>query len=97
MAPSQREYLIPSGRNVWKNQLIEKFPEEKKAIEEFFSMVQRSSRQTKAWVMVKVLPVWLVSLACSLGLPRLFSDFYALGSRTTQDVVEVSKTFYIHG
>lgn len=90
MAPSQREYLIPSGRGAWKNQLIEQFPEEKKAIEEFFSMVQRASRQGKAWIMVKVLPVWLVSFASSLGLPRLFSDFYALGGRTLQDVVEVS-------
>ena len=35
---SQRKYNIPSGRGVWKKQLIEQFPDEKKAIEKFFQM-----------------------------------------------------------
>lgn len=90
MAPSQREYLIPSGRSAWKNQLLEQFPQEKKAIETFFSMVERATRQTKTWLIVKVLPIWVVSLASSLGLPRLLSEFFALGGRTLKDVVEVS-------
>ncbi len=89
MSPTQREYNIPSGRGVWKNQLIEQFPEEQKAIETFFSMVNKVTRQTKAWVMVKVIPIWLVKLISLFGLPRFLSDFYALGGRTLKDVVEV--------
>ena len=34
---SQRKYNIPSGRGVWKKQLIEQFPDEKKAIEKFLT------------------------------------------------------------
>lgn len=89
MSPTQREYNIPSGRGVWKNQLIEQFPEEQKAIETFFSMVNKVTRQTKAWVMVKVIPIWLVKLISLFGLPRFLSDFYALGGRTLKDVIEV--------
>lgn len=89
MSPTQREYGIPSGRGVWKKQLIEQFPEEKKAIETFFSMVNKVNHQTKAWVMVKVVPIWLVNLINFFGLPRFLSDFYALGGRTLKDVIEV--------
>lgn len=91
MSPTQREYSIPSGRGVWKKQLIEKFPDERKAIETFFFMVDRVSHQTKAWIMVKVVPIWLVNLISLLGLPRFLSDFFALGSRTLKDVAEVIK------
>ena len=89
MSPSQRVYDIPAGRGVWKNQLLERFPEERKAIETIFSMVNKASHQTKAWIMVKVLPIWLVNLASLIGLPRYLSDFFGLGSRTLQDVIEV--------
>ena len=89
MSPTQREYSIPSGRGVWKNQLIERFPEERIAIETFFSMVNKVSRQTKGWIMVKVLPIWLVNLISLFGLPRFLSDFYSLGSRTLNDVIQV--------
>ena len=89
MSPSQREYNVPSGRDVWKNQLIETFPEEKEAIENFFQMVRKASRSTKSWVMVKVLPIWLVKVMSFIGLSRWFSDFFSLGSHTLQDIVEV--------
>lgn len=93
MAPTQREYLIPSGQGVWKKQLIETFPEEEKAIETFFSMVRRATDTRKAWIIVKVLPLWIVNLAIWLGLPRLLNDFYYLGGRTLKDVVEVRLLF----
>lgn len=88
MSPTQREYNIPSGRGVWKKQLIEQFPDERKAIETFFSMVHRIRKQTKAWIIVKIVPIWLVNLISILGLPRFLSDFFALGSRTLKDVIE---------
>ena len=95
MSPTQREYLIPSGKDAWKNQLIQTFPEEKKATETFFSMVRKATIQGKAWVIVKVLPLWIVNVAIWLGLPRLLSDFYSLGNRTLKDVVEVVFTLSI--
>ena len=91
MSPTQREYLIPSGQDAWKNQLIQTFPEEKQNIETFFSMVRKATSQGKSWwVIVKLLPLWVVNLVIWLGLPRLLSNFYYLGSRTLKDVVDVS-------
>lgn len=89
MSPSQRQYNIPSGRGAWKKQLIERFPDEKKAIERFFDMVSRASRNSKAFIFVKMLPVWMTTLANRLGLASAFSDFFALGKRSLKDTVEV--------
>ena len=89
MSPTQREYNIPSGKGEWKKQLIEKFPDEQKAIETFFSMIDRVNYQMKSWIITKLVPMWLINFINLFGLSHFFSDFYALGSRTLQDVIEV--------
>ena len=87
--PRQRQYSIPSGKGVWKKQLLEQFPAETKAIETFFQMVDRVSSGTKAFVIVKILPIWLVRWCNRFGLLKLFSDFFSLSNRRLKDVVEV--------
>jgi all-trans-retinol 13,14-reductase len=97
MSPKQREYNIPSGLGVWKKHLIELFPEEQKAIETYFSMVNRVNRQMKGWVLVKVLPIWLVKLISMFGLSRFLSDFYSWDGSTLNDIIEVNlhpKSYY---
>jgi all-trans-retinol 13,14-reductase len=89
MSPQKREYSIPSGLGVWKKQLINSFPDERKAIETFFSMVKRVNHQIKGWILVKVLPLWLVNLMNLFGLPRFLSDFYAWDGHTLTEVIEV--------
>lgn len=86
---SKRRFSIPSGRNAFRDDLIERFPEEEKAILKFFSMVERVRKQTKAMVLVKILPLWLVRWLNRLRLPYFLSDFFALGSKTVKEVVEV--------
>ncbi len=89
MSPTKREYSIPSGLGVWEKQLIKSFPDERKAIETFFSMVKRVNHQIKGWILVKFLPLWLVNLMNLFGLPRFLSDFYAWDRRTLAEVIEV--------
>nr|CAH0101002.1 unnamed protein product [Daphnia galeata] len=88
MSPKQREYNIPSGLGVWKKHLIELFPEEQKAIETYFSMINRVNRQIKGWVLVKVLPIWLVKLISMFGLSRFLSEFYLWDGSTLKDIIE---------
>jgi all-trans-retinol 13,14-reductase len=89
MSPTQREYKTPSGIGVWKNQLIKQFPDERKAIESFFSMVNRVKSRYKDFISVKLVPRWIVNLLSLFGLPRFLSDFFALSDRTLKDVIEV--------
>ena len=91
-SPQQRRYNIPSGRGVWKKQLLQQFPDETEAIEKFFNLVDRITKAKNAFVIVKILPIWIVRLCDKLGLLNLFSDFFAFGHRTLKDVVEVGST-----
>jgi hypothetical protein len=88
--PNQRKYSIPSGKGVWKKQMLQQFPDETKAIETFFQMVERASSGTKAFVIVKILPIWIVRWCNRFGLFKLFSDFFSLGNRRLKDVIEVN-------
>nr|CAH0101005.1 unnamed protein product [Daphnia galeata] len=88
MSPTQREYKTPSGVGVWKKQLIERFPDERKAIENFFSMVNRMKNSYKDFIMVKLLPVWVFNLISLFGLSRFFSHYFTLSGSTLKDVIE---------
>ncbi|XP_057369708.1 all-trans-retinol 13,14-reductase-like [Daphnia carinata] len=90
MSPSRREYTISSGPDAFENQLIKQFPDEVQGIKEFFRLLKRAynPRGTMAWFAVKLLPLWFVDVLRFFGLPRLLSDFYALGERSVKEVIE---------
>ncbi|KAI9564725.1 hypothetical protein GHT06_008466 [Daphnia sinensis] len=90
MSPSQREYTISSGPNAFENQLIKQFPDEAQGIKTFFRLLKRgyNPRGAMAWFAVKLLPIWFTKVLQFFGLPRLLSDFYALGERSVQEVLE---------
>jgi all-trans-retinol 13,14-reductase len=90
MSPTQREYKTPSGVGVWKKQLIEQFPDERKAIENFFSMVNRMKNSYKDFIMVKLLPIWVFNLISLFGLSSFFSHYFTLSGSTLKDVIEVN-------
>ena len=89
MSPQQRQYDIPSGRGEWKKLLKQQFPQEEKAIDEFFGMVQRVHNSISTWLMTKVLPVWVVNVAARIGIFRLFSPFFDLGRKSVKEITEV--------
>ena len=89
MSPLQRQYDIPSGRGEWKKLLKQQFPQEEKAIDEFFEMVQRVHNSISTWLMTKVLPVWVVNVAARIGIFRLFSPFFDLGRKSVKEITEV--------
>lgn len=91
MSPSQREYSIASGPDAFKNQLTTQFPDEAQGIKEFFRLLKRGYQPqgTAAWFAFKLLPLWFVNALRLLGLPRLLSDFYALGDISIKDAFKV--------
>lgn len=91
---SERKFGIPSGRGAWKKQLIEKFPQEKKGIEKYFDMIDQISRHSKYFVMLKVMPLWIVRWINRFGLATFWSKFFSLGGRTLKEVVEVRSTLF---
>lgn len=91
MSPSRREYTISSGPDAFENQLIKQFPDEAQGIKEFFRLLKRAynPRGTMAWFATKLLPLWFNKVLQFFGLPRLLSDFYALGERSVKEAIEV--------
>lgn len=91
LSPSQQQYNIPTGPDVFKNQLIGQFPKERKAIETYFTMVKRahSPLSVVSFLAVKLLPLWFVNLLNFMGLSYRLSGFFALGRRSVKDIVEV--------
>jgi len=88
LLPEQRVYNVPSGKDAWKKQLKEQFPDEKQAIDRFFDLVQQASYDTQSFAMVKILPLWMVNLANLLGITYWFSSYFSLGRKTVKEVVE---------
>ncbi|KZS15688.1 Uncharacterized protein APZ42_018888 [Daphnia magna] len=90
LSPSQREYTISSGPDAFENQLIKQFPDEAQGIKEFFRLLKRAydPRGTMAWFATKLLPLWFNKVLQFFGLPRLLSDFYALGERSVKEAIE---------
>jgi len=90
-SPSQRRFNIASPRGEWQRQLIQDFPQEKEAIDQFFNVADEI--KILQWLaIVKVLPLWLVRMCHRVGLFRFFSPFFALNEMgTLNDVVKVMK------
>jgi all-trans-retinol 13,14-reductase len=89
MSPQQRQYDITSGRGEWKKLLKQQFPQEEKAINEFFAMVHRVHNSIFTWLLTKVLPVWVVNVAARIGIFHLFSPFFDLGRKSVKQITEV--------
>jgi all-trans-retinol 13,14-reductase len=90
--PRRLECNVSSGKDAWKNQLLKEFPDERKAIEQFFAMMKRANRPfgySLGCFAFKILPLWLVKVMCFFGLPCLLSDYFVLNKRSIQEVVKV--------
>ena len=82
--------LTPVSK-AWQNRLKQQFPEEEKAIDRFFAMLDKIPHLQTSLSMgiVKLyMPLWLVSWCDRLGLLRL-SHFYSLNNRTLSQVTRV--------
>jgi len=71
-----KSYPIVTGKDEWKNKLHEQFPEEKKAIDEFFRLLSITSKSSTVHGALKLAPMWLVRLALATGILRLMTNLF---------------------
>lgn len=64
----ERKYPIHSGRPKLSASLIEKFPDEEKAINKYFDLLKETRRTQMVLGIVKALPGWLLKLVTATGL-----------------------------
>jgi len=79
----EESYEFVSGTARFKERLYQYFPEEKRAIDQYLSLVYQAAAATKGFFMEKALP----PLASKLAYPFLSSKFLKLSDRTTLEVV----------
>ncbi|XP_077979098.1 all-trans-retinol 13,14-reductase-like [Glandiceps talaboti] len=84
----EKYFPIYSGKERYRQGLIDKFPNEVKAIDKFLERIDEYRKIDKAGAIVKMVPLWLVNLAISTGLINLITPYFKLALRTTQSVIE---------
>lgn len=64
----ERKYPIIAGREKLCSSLIEKFPDDEKAIRKYFSMLKEARKAQMAVAVVKCIPSWLNKVVIATGL-----------------------------
>ena len=82
-----RMYEIYGGIQ-WERQLKNQFPQEHKALDEFFSLINGAHDWHLALFVLKVIPQWLSKFLFATGLIKLITRCYETKGRTLKDVIE---------
>jgi len=81
-----RKYEIPAGESNLKKMLLEKFPEEKDAIEKHFTILRKINKSFGKAMILKCLPRWMTRVLIKTRLYRLVCGIYRpFGERTVND------------
>lgn len=86
-AEKHKVFPIPSGRDKLMESLIQHFPAEEKAIQKYFGILKQIHRSMMYFVLLKVLPQWLVQLLISSSLLRRFVPALRFFQRSLSDVL----------
>jgi len=82
-----RRYPVSAGKDVWKNDLKARFPEEKENIDNFFKTVWKVRKGFKNSMVVKLVPLWVVKLLDMTGLIHKMTNFYKWNAKSVKEVV----------
>ncbi|XP_078702739.1 all-trans-retinol 13,14-reductase-like [Branchiostoma floridae x Branchiostoma belcheri] len=82
------EVPIKSSRSEHHKTLLEHFPTEGKAIDEFFRLCDVYTGTLSGFILMKTLPLWLVKLFIRTGLVSRLTSFFHYMSRSTREVMD---------
>ncbi|XP_078700777.1 all-trans-retinol 13,14-reductase-like [Branchiostoma floridae x Branchiostoma belcheri] len=82
------EVPIKSSRSEHHKTLLEHFPTEGKAIDEFFRLCDVYTGTLSGFILMKTLPLWLVKLFIRTGLVSRQTSFFHYMSRSTREVMD---------
>jgi len=84
-----RTYPITTGFENWMKLLKKQFPEEEKAIDKFFEIVDEYSGNIMVSVMLKMMPLWLSKLICHTFISRWVNKLWHGGKeKSTLELVQ---------
>ncbi|MCI4384011.1 hypothetical protein PGIGA_G00033380 [Pangasianodon gigas] len=73
-----RKYTIYSGKTEMEEHLKEQFPDDTKAVEEFFKIMKMSARNTHLLAALKLIPQWMALFLLKSGIANLYSSIFRL-------------------
>ncbi|XP_002732825.2 all-trans-retinol 13,14-reductase-like [Saccoglossus kowalevskii] len=82
-----RHYPMYGGKDEFKQSLLDKFPQEKKAIDKYFDLLKATRASALGHVMAKIVPTWWIDFLASTGLIHYFTNYYKYSQRSVSDVM----------
>ncbi|XP_051969163.1 inactive all-trans-retinol 13,14-reductase [Xyrauchen texanus] len=82
----QREYSIYTGKTEMEQHMKKQFPDDVKAVEEFFKIMKITARKTHYLATLKLIPQWLALFLLKSGIADLCSSIFRLSGSSATDV-----------
>ncbi|KAF7705160.1 hypothetical protein HF521_020446 [Silurus meridionalis] len=83
-----RKYTLHSGKTEMEEHLKKQFPDDAKAVEEYFKIMKISARKTHYLASLKLIPQWLALFLLKSGIAGLCSSIFRLVSTNATEVAE---------
>ncbi|EDO43555.1 predicted protein [Nematostella vectensis] len=80
-------FPIMSGREEFRNALYEKFPKEKKAIDQYIVLLKEARKNMVGLVTIKSLPKWLGNLLIRTGLVHYVTGYFKMSAKSLTHVL----------
>ncbi|XP_076154996.1 inactive all-trans-retinol 13,14-reductase-like [Alosa pseudoharengus] len=78
LGEEHREYSYYSGKTEMEANMKKQFPDDTKAVEEFFKLMKVCARKTSYLVSLKLIPRWLALLLLKSGIADLYCNIFRL-------------------
>lgn len=85
--PQCKEYTIYNGKKQMETHLKKQFPNDSKAVEEFFKIMKICSKKIHLLCMLKTFPLWFARFILRTGIADLISPIFKYSRTSTSDVV----------
>ncbi|XP_043086966.1 inactive all-trans-retinol 13,14-reductase [Puntigrus tetrazona] len=82
----RRDYAVLSGKSEMEQNLKKCFPDDVRAVEEFFKIMKVTARQIPFLAVLKLIPEWLALFLLKSGIANLFSSIFRLSVSNATEV-----------
>ena len=73
----KNQFPIKIGKEAWKQSLLKQFPDEAKAIEKYFEIVEETKKFDDINGILKILPLWVSWIIAKSGILKLFCNLWS--------------------
>ncbi|XP_078690804.1 all-trans-retinol 13,14-reductase-like [Branchiostoma floridae x Branchiostoma belcheri] len=87
-AENPRKFPIVQGNEAFKKALLEKFPEEEKAIDGFLLLLKKVRKSMLGYVGLRSLPQWLARLLVKTGLVNYMTNYFKYASKSVKQTLD---------